>query len=176
MARVATLDWLMGSQDRHFENLFIDPASGKVTGIDNGLICGRARGLEIRHGKPVQVIENGKRVRKKEDPTEGARILRSIPLEIMNQHQDMKLSPRDQAQMKNLFDSIYNGGPEQEVIWQTFKMMFDDLREAKVQLAKFMIRLKYVADHGRPGVTSGEIFPIGSLTKDRFEKQQEKPN
>ncbi|MCE9586428.1 hypothetical protein K8R04_03870 [Candidatus Uhrbacteria bacterium] len=174
MARLATLDWVMGSQDRHFENMFIDPVSGKVTGIDNGLHSGRARDLKIRHGREETVVTEGKRVKQKSDPTEGMRQLRSIPLEIMNAQQELRLSRKDQEQMKTLYEAILNDGPQKEVIEQTYKMMFDDLREAKVQMAKFVARLKYVADNGRPGVTSSEVFPIGQFTKAMHaEKHQE---
>jgi hypothetical protein len=176
MARLATLDWLMGSQDRHFENMFIDPVNGKVTGIDNGLHSGRARGLSIRHGKEETGYVDGKRVRQKSDPTEAMRQLRSIPLEIMEARPELKLAPKDQKQMQALYEAILNDGPQKEAIEQTYKMMFDDLREAKVQMAKFVARLKYVADNGRPGVTSSELFPIGKFSKEHHAAKNQQAN
>ncbi len=176
MARLATLDWLMGSQDRHFENMFIDPVSGKVTGIDNGLHSGRARDLVIKHGREEYAIEDGKRIKRKSDPTEGMRQLRSIPLEILGQRPELKLGPKDQEKMGKIYKDIMSGGPQKEVIEQVYKMMFPDRREARVQMGKFIARLKYIADHGRPGLTSTELFPIGALTKDQHEESQIREN
>lgn len=176
MSRLATLDWLMGSQDRHFENMFIDPATGKMKGIDNGLHSGRARGLKIAHGPEEWTMEPGKNTKEKSDPTASIRQLRSIPLEIMLEQSNLRLSPRDQSQMKKIYDGMLAGGPEKEVIEQTYKMMFPDIREARVQMLQFISRLKYIVDHGRPGLASGELFPVGILTMERFRKAQEPAN
>lgn len=176
MTRIASLDWLMGSQDRHFENFFIDPATGKMTGIDNGLHSGRARGVEVAHGKTADVYENGAWIKKKSDPTAQMRQLRSIPLEIMEQNKELKLSSQDQKQMQQLFEMIANRGPQERAVSGMFKAMFENEQEAKVQLGRFMLRLKHLAEHGRPDLKAGDLYPVGYMISLRNTKENEGHN
>lgn len=60
LANLQVLDWITGQIDRHPGNLFIDPVTGKVTGIDNDLAFGtnltlRGYNIGAQLGLPTRI-------------------------------------------------------------------------------------------------------------------------
>ncbi|MCA9390824.1 MAG: hypothetical protein KC582_01055 [Candidatus Magasanikbacteria bacterium] len=174
MTELACMDWLMGSMDRHHENFFVDPVSGGVHAIDNGLHSGRGR---KKDGSIIRI--KGKETSKKRmdaDPTVGMRQLRSIPLEILGNNPTLKLSDETRGNLANLYNRILSsdelipgsnkGSAEKLAVEKQFKILFPDShKEASNQFLGFIERLKLLAETGRPpDEFTKDLFPIGLFT------------
>lgn len=174
MTELACMDWLMGSLDRHHENFFIDPVSGEVHAIDNGLHSGRGRKAD---GSIIRMP--GSEAKKKTmstDVTLGMRQLRSVPLEILGNNPGMTLSNETRQNLQNLYDRFFSsdellpgtnsGSAEKLAIEKQFMVLFPDSpQEAAHQMIGFINRLKTLAETGRPPETfKKDLFPIGLFT------------
>jgi hypothetical protein len=170
LTKMACLDWLAGTQDRHFENMLVDPASGKFHAIDNGLSFGAARGAEMTD-------DVGKK-------SEQFRMLRSIPLELIQKNPSLALDDETRAQLKKTYDGVIKGGPEKAAVEAMFKMLFEDKRIAKKQMQDFLSRMIHLSNNGRPpelvtskewSTKSGEkIYPVWDSMKEEYAKKEEK--
>lgn len=174
MTELACMDWLMGSLDRHEGNFFIDPVSGEVTAIDNGLHSGRGRKAD---GSIIRMPgSEGKKKTMSSDQTLGMRQLRSVPLEILANNSGMRLSDEKRQNLQNLYDRIYSndelipgsntGSAEKLAIEKQFQILFpDSAKEAGHQMMGYISRLKTLIDTGRPPEAfKKDLFPIGLFT------------
>ena len=171
-ARLAALDWLMGSLDRHRENMLVDPVSGDIHGIDNGLCAPRGRTQEGGIARVNTAKERGRL----KDPGLVSRQMRSVALEVVFSQQDIVLDPKDRVAMASLLGRLQKGleakspedigAAEHYALEDAFKLMFPDhLLEALTQMQGFKKRLEYLAKYGRP--------PEESLKNDVFHAESE---
>lgn len=95
--RLACMDYLINSTDRHLNNLFYDPATQTFSGIDNGYSNGYSRTVNIPgpdgRSQPTNVPV---------DP------YHSYPMEIAEIHEDWFLDDEAVNGLKALFDEIKN--------------------------------------------------------------------
>lgn len=176
MTELACMDWLMGSMDRHDRNFMIDPVSGDIHAIDNGLHSGRGR---TKDGGVLKVGSNaptkGKKLLNQDnDPTFNMRALRSVPLEILANNPEMQLSPDAKLRLAKLYNAFKGGVPYDEqrpelgsaeklAIEKMYMTMFPDSKtEALNQLNGFKQRLRLLVEKGRPPETTPKhMYPIG---------------
>jgi len=182
--RIACLDYLMKSLDRHNENILYDPATQQFSAIDNGLSMGLSqKGVG---NKPGEL-----------DP------LRSIPLSVVLKHANWKLDPEAMASLKQFHDKTLaylqrreellrnaqkragkplsaeligqeideeiereQGGQEFKYLTKLFRMQYGHEKVAQRECLEFIIRLRQLLQTGRPpdiseGWQGGEILPVG---------------
>lgn len=154
--RIACLDYLIGSTDRHGGNLLIDPVGQKCIAIDNSYSLGLCKTVE---GKSKML-----------DP------FVSVPLDIMMMEKDWKLDDEALGELKRIYDSIQEyifmresrkdaeydidkldylsagagKGKEIKYISKLFRMLYGNEKIAKREALKFMDRVEVLITLGRP--------------------------
>jgi|GEM_PF-1960595 len=151
--RIAVLDYLVKSADRHKGNLMYNKETGEFSGIDNGLSLG------LEH-KFQEETEDGKTIEKQE-PLDA---YRSIPLEIAARHPNWKLDDEAMDEMKRIYratqaylaqresggEASGANGKEIKFISSVFRMIYKNEKIAQKEAIGFFQRLKEVIDNGRP--------------------------
>jgi predicted DNA-binding ribbon-helix-helix protein len=189
--RIACLDYLLKSLDRHNENVFYDPATHQFSAIDNGLSMGLASG-EQAGGRPQET-----------DP------LRSIPLSVIMQHPGWQLDDEARASLQKFHDSAIKyltrreelkkraqeraasgtitiegigqeideelereeSGKEIKYLTKLFRLQYENTAIADREGAEFILRLRKLLKEGRPPQIAetgqaGEMIPVGMYWRD----------
>jgi hypothetical protein len=71
-------------------------------------------------------------------------------MEIMRSNPEWTLSDEQKAHLQKLYTDVLSDGDATRAFEKTFLMMFPDRRIAKGQMKQFLLRLKHLADQGRP--------------------------
>lgn len=147
--RLACLDYLVKSTDRHPENLLYDAEAEVFYGIDNG------RCLSLS-GKP-----EGKKSKTLDKNV-------SVPLSVVQEHPSWRLDEEAHQQAKNLYENVLKylnykdqlekkessvdkpSGVEAKYLSQLFRVVFKNQKIASREAIEFILRLKHIAEHGRP--------------------------
>ena len=156
--RIACLDYLLKSADRHYQNILYDPASHAFSAIDNGYSMGLSWNVEIQD-------ERGE-TKKESRPIDP---YKSIPLELINYHPEWQLDEEALAALRHLYESTTNylaarerakteaerqalatQGKEIKYLTSLFRLLHENEKIAAKEALEFMGRLKEVIDNGRP--------------------------
>lgn len=176
LVRIATLDRLVKSTDRHRGNFMIDPVSGEIKGIDNGLSLGLSSQTE-EGVKPL-------------------RPLRSFPMEILNKFPDLKVDDAQIAHLKSFYgdtkeylaykESLGKGsfmeekakeaemqikGEKFRYISKLFRLLHGNEKIAQAEAKEFFRNIAYVIDHGRPEISEGLLIDEHGEMIDEMKKQ-----
>lgn len=99
--RIACLDYLVKSHDRHPSNLLYtetydeenDEFRGEFKAIDNGLALGLSRSRKVTEGGTEKIV------------TEPVDAYWSVPMEVVQEHPDWELDDEAVEQLKNIYDA-----------------------------------------------------------------------
>lgn len=184
--RIAALDYLLKSLDRHNENVFYDPATNQFSAIDNGLSMGLSSG-EQAGGRPQET-----------DP------MRSIPLSVIMKHPGWQLDDEARANLQRFHDMAVaylarreelgkraqeraasgqlsvesigqeideelereESGREFKYLTKLFRLQYENNAIAKREGLEFILRLRKLLKDGRPPQIAetgqaGEMMPVG---------------
>ena len=154
MMRMACLDYLVKSSDRHVGNMLFDPESKQFTAIDNGYSMGLSEHVETES------------VGAEKSPASRSidRYL-SIPMEIVKMHPDWELDDEARANLFELQESIKHylsarekepgsrglgAGKEIKYITKLFRLLYGNEQIAKKEALDFMDRIGRILALGRP--------------------------
>lgn len=163
LVRIATLDRLIKSTDRHMGNFLMDPASGEIKGIDNGL----SLGLSSKTQEGIKPL----------------RPLRSFPLEIVNKFPDLKLDAEQLEHFKSFYgdtkeylafkENLGKGnileekareaemqikGEKFRYVSKLFRLLHGNEKIAQAEAKEFFKNIAYIIDHGRPEISEGLLM------------------
>jgi hypothetical protein len=177
LTRLACLDYLVGSMDRHYGNMLIDPVTMRLYGIDNGLSLGVA--TDVQFGTPsAETKATPEQVEQKTlmgsaDPSYWHN-MRSIPLEVVLRHKEMRLSPHDHEQLKATYDQMFPSEAPSEYMQELFRFVFKDDRIMSVELECFQERMLNLVTDGRPPQKKPEIdyLPIADQMLAKWRQQE----
>lgn len=159
LMRIAALDYLVGSSDRHYGNILFDPASKKFHAIDNGLSFGMGRGADMS---------------KLDENIQSFMHLRSLPIELTMRHTHMILDEEAREQVRHLYQELQTSGVASSITKRLFRMLFPKEPIARVEEQGFMVRLRILAETGRPPNEVGDELFAGNLLS-RHALAEEKP-
>ncbi|MBU0540719.1 hypothetical protein KKD88_00865 [Patescibacteria group bacterium] len=156
--RIACLDYLIKSTDRHCGNILYDPAREKYIAIDNGYSMGLSEIVD-KKSRPA-------------DP------LLTVPLELLQIEQDWKLDDEALEELKRVYEATkeylalrqnkkslgreldldklddipttVGKGKEIKYISKLFRTLYGNERIATKEALEFMKRVKKIIDLGRP--------------------------
>ncbi len=182
LMRIACLDYLVKSTDRHPGNVLYDPAAKKFYAIDNSLSLGLCKSDEKGESRMLDAY-------------------RSTPLEAIQQHDDWILDDEAVNNIKQLYTSTLKylelrqirpeldmakleelssheharatGGTEIKFITDLFRQLYGNEKIASREGLEFFQRLEYLIKHRRPPkISSGgegdQLFEISKhLYKDK---------
>lgn len=151
IVRAGALAFLVGDLDGIERNCMIDPVTGKVSKIDNGLGLGLVTGEQIeckipqtRGSKKMVDIQHGDR-------------LRSVPLELMMQH-GLMIDEEARTHLEQLYTKLQAPGRERTHVLKILSVLFDTYgkKMTEHQFNGFMERLEQIVRYGRPvGLVKG---------------------
>jgi hypothetical protein len=188
--RIATLDYLLKTLDRHPKNIFFDPTTNEFSAIDNGLSQALGRQTTKTGPDGKTIIEN----------TE-MNALRSIPLEMVQEQPDWELDEEALSHLKEIYDSTVQylgkreqrektvsslqaegkhieamieetlqsqGGDAIKYLTELYKLQFGNEKIAKEESLALLKRIKQVIDNRRPpqlarGSNPGELESLSTL-------------
>lgn len=168
LIRIACLDYLVGSGDRHEKNLMFNKKTQEFIAIDNGYSLGFSRDTQVNHldkatGEIVSSnVQNA--------PMEG---LISVPIELMEKRGDWQLDDESWQAMKSLYDELYasaqsrvgkmsvdeekdmispiaTGGEAAKFLSELFRFQFQNEKVADKEIGHFLERLRYLIENRRP--------------------------
>jgi hypothetical protein len=184
--RIACLDYILGSLDRHEKNILYDPKTQEFGAIDNGLSGGISR--EVEHtaadGTAQTIVETL-------DP------IRSIPLEVVQQIPDWQLDDEAMKNVKFLYERTAHQpaaseiqaagaahtegtsesrigalieetlGEHETYLSDLLRLQYENDKIAHIEAQAMLERIGHVMQHGRPpnmklGYGGGELFPMAS--------------
>lgn len=180
--RIATLDYLLKTLDRHPKNIFFDPTTNEFSAIDNGLSQALGRQTTKTGPDGKTVVEN----------TE-TNALRSIPLEMVQEQPDWELDEEALSQLTQFYDAavqylerektisslqaegkhihaliedtllpLPQGSEAIKYLTELYKLQFGNEKIAKEESLALLKRIKQVIDNRRPpqlarGSNPGEL-------------------
>lgn len=182
IAAGAAIHYWTGQLDGHQENMQILD-TGKIKFLDSGLSYSKKRGVDVKY-KQVDVSgSTGSSKRKMEmgDDTQPYHLMRSVPMEILSNHPEIRLPDHIREKMRQQYEKVLDPeSAEHQAQAQMFKALFPDVAVARVEMHKYVARLKHLVDHGRPpeeAFASDQLYPIGIMrfmhAKGREQAEQE---
>lgn len=164
LVEAACLHWQTGQLDGHQENMqLLD--TGHVKILDNGLAYSKKRGVDVKY---KNIPGSGKkRGGEPGDDTEAFHKMRSVPMEMIARHPELKLSDRVRAKCLEQYTLVTTqASPEKMALEQMFKSMFPDRNVVRQEMKDYLLRLRQLAEHGRPpekAFSSEELYSIGIM-------------
>lgn len=146
LARAGALAFLMGDLDGIERNIMLDPETGRVWKIDNGLSLG------LVTNKFFDVDVAPERGGNKNGKLTCAEMVKSVPLEIMMKHR-LILDPEAHKMVVALHNELKDRkSKKRECIEGLFHLVFKKQGEhmVKYQMEEFLKRLRVLAVHGYP--------------------------
>ncbi|MBD3251140.1 hypothetical protein GF380_01565 [Candidatus Uhrbacteria bacterium] len=166
--RIASLDYLVKSLDRHTNNVLYDEEAQQFHAIDNGGSLGLNRRTEDGASKPADNYH-------------------SVPMEVLSRHPEWQLDEEAMTQLTELKDAVYaylqkreiqstgsDEGQEMKQITNLFRILYPNPKIAKVEGAQFLARIDRLIKDGRPPVD--ELISANQLqtkTVDKAVKAQQ---
>lgn len=162
MMRMAVLDYLIKSSDRHPRNLMSSSGGRTLSAIDNGLSFGLSK--KTNDGKVVPVDE-----------------FRSLPMEASQSYnqwarsrggEEWKLDAISHKALSDVLEEWKKAksggeiGPAVRTLSQVFRVVYgENVAISKVEVRQFFDRLEHVVANGRPpdmkiGNGPGELLPM----------------
>ena len=140
MARVAVMDYLFKSMDRHKDNMIMDTNSFKFHAIDNGASFGLATDPEVANKMEQDPVLAGQRFWTQ---------MRSIPAELMARHKTLTLDQEDWNGIKKFASSLATDKQAEARMRGIFLTVFKHPKIADKEYQKFLERLEDVVAYGR---------------------------
>ncbi len=163
LVRSGVMAYLMEDLDGILRNIMINPVTGRVWKIDNGLSMGVVTGQVIEYG-PMGTEKKYHQVKE---------LIGSVSLEIVMKHK-LRLDDEAQKNVRDLYENLSDEGSKQsQYVRSLFGLVFKRYGDviAKKQLDKFISRLHQIAVHGYPPELIAEhdyeplITPIDVIEK-----------
>ena len=176
--RIACLDYLVGSMDRHWGNFLYDPVSMKCHGIDNGFSFGMATDVDYEKLPHPEGTTDSRRIGHRHDEArsvfDATSSMISVPMEFIKKHPHLMLDKEARGRLGELLKAIQSHGNEASLTKKLFRMLFPNQKIALVEEDLFVKRLQSLAEHGRPPMSeiSPYLFPQGMATRGRLEKEE----
>ncbi len=165
--RMACLDYLIRSSDRHFGNFMYDEVSEEFIGIDHGMTMGLSCDEEVDEVDVDGNVLRTKLENRSMDVTE------SVPMEMVDFREDWYLDDEAHGIMRQLFVDLesYSAyvkiknktlemeesvprhvreGDAMSYLMDLFKFQFKHEKIAAKELQHFIERLAYIVQHRRP--------------------------
>ncbi|MFZ2803869.1 MAG: hypothetical protein WA001_01465 [Patescibacteria group bacterium] len=158
LMRLACLDYLGKTVDRHPKNIFYEDSTGQFSGLDNGLSGGLSRTYDARNekGEPA----------KKSGPIDA---YRSVAMELTEEHDDWALDEEAVIELMRIYDSTKNylaarekvgsiagAGKEIKYLTNLFRLQYGNEKIAAKEGRDFFTRLEYLIKNRRPPKLSTE--------------------
>jgi hypothetical protein len=159
MMRLACLDYLLMSSDRHPNNFFSQPETNTYAAIDNGYALGRSVKKMVRERDPV----TGRWAEREEYVPVGGFI--SLPMELTKRDPTWKLDEEARQSLKNMRDAVvsYTAAREGRLSAEEVAALPPDVREgkmAKLLSDTFRFLHERVDDKGRVDPDSSKIAAL----------------
>jgi hypothetical protein len=164
LMRIACLDYLVNTSDRHTNNLLFNPVTQKFQAIDNGfaLSLSRAKSDQDPTLEPITPFRSAamELVQESNDPAwllddqATARltyVYNALQLYLTIQEDLARLPASDRAPLSLKMIRAEKAG-EAECIVDLFRLLFKHQRIADAEIKIFKDRLKYLVDHRRPPI------------------------
>lgn len=162
--RIACLDYLVKSNDRHINNILWNPTTKTFHAIDNGFSLGlsRAKSETDPTLEPITPFRSAamELIQKKNDPTwllddEATARLKYV-YEAMQKYlqiqEDLARLPSSEREPLSRKLIRNEKGGEAECIVDLFRLLFKNERIADAEIKMFCERLKYLIEHRRPPI------------------------